>query len=71
MTIITAPVICRLVANLYRHHPDDHVLSIGDWSDEFFDPPVFHASVQLTVGDFRRWAAELGEKTMQYDPNQF
>jgi hypothetical protein len=51
----------RLIANLYRKEDDDHVLTVGDWlpSPVPGDPePLFHGSVRVTVGDFRRWAPD-------------
>jgi hypothetical protein len=48
----------RLIANLYGDETDDCVLSIGDWkpSPVAGRPDLFHSTVRVTVGDFRRWA---------------
>jgi len=51
----------RLVANLYRKEDDDHVLTVGDWlpSPVPGDPePLFHGTIRVTVGDFRRWVPD-------------
>lgn len=50
----------RLVANLYRESPDDHVVTLGDWEESPVTDrhPLFHGAVRVTVGDFRRWSVE-------------
>ena len=54
-------VFARLVANLYRHEPDDCVITLGDWqpSPVHGDArPLFHGTIRVTVGDFRRWVPD-------------
>lgn len=50
-----------LMANLYRHEPDSCVITLGDWQPSPVPgdrEPLFHGTVRVTVGDFRRWAPE-------------
>lgn len=58
---ITLEQFARLIANLYRKQPDDHVLTIGDWIPSPVSgdrEPLFCGTVRVTVGDFRRWAPD-------------
>ncbi len=57
---MTLAVFARLVANLYRHEPDECVITLGDWqSSPVADrAPLFHGTLRVTVGDFRRWAPD-------------
>lgn len=54
-------VFARLVANLYRHEPDETVITLGDWQPSPVSgdrDPLFHGTIRVTVGDFRRWAPD-------------
>ena len=58
---MNSAVFIRLIANLFRHHPDDHVISLGDWKDiPGGRAPFFCPTARVTVGDFRRWTEEAG-----------
>ena len=58
---IDLPTFARLIANLYRKESDDHIISLGDWGQNY-DPQnpksIFYPVAQFTVGDFRRWAPD-------------
>lgn len=47
-----------VVAGLYRNEPDDCVVTLGDWQPSPVPgrPELFHGTIRVTVGDFRRWA---------------
>ena len=58
---LTLEHFARLVANLYRAEPDDCVLTLGDWQPSPVPgdrEPLFHGTIRVTVGDFRRWAPD-------------
>lgn len=58
---LTLEQFALIMANLYRAYPDDQVVTLGDWQPSPVPgdrAPLFHATVRVTVGDFRRWAPE-------------
>jgi hypothetical protein len=72
---ITLKQFAGLVANLYRAYPDECVITLGDWqpSPAADRSPIFHGTIRVTVGDFRRWQApgqgtgdKQGEGKMQF-----
>ena len=50
----------RLVAAQFHDTADDHVVSLGDWGEPVAEGrrPRFQPTLRVTVGHFRRWAAE-------------
>ena len=46
--------ILLLLLRSYADKPDDHVLSVGDWTNATI--PDFRALLRFTLGDLRAWA---------------
>jgi hypothetical protein len=58
MTDLSLEQFALVVANLYRKEPDECVVTLGDWQPSPVQErePLFHGTIRVTVGDFRRWA---------------
>lgn len=58
----TAQELIDLIARQYAAQPDDYVVSVGHWKQEWPHPvPHFYADIKLTAGELRTLASQTAE----------